>query len=605
MGSLALASRTSSSFSAWLRAPALAALAVLGAVLPFEMMRPLALVGPLQLSSVEVVLYAAVALGGLSLAADVIARRFVLPWGQIVRRHAGPIAWGAALVLTAVAAPTGKTMAAKFALRSLGGLALYAAAVPLLRAPGAALLVAGAITAGSVAAAALMWGEIYLPRVAAALLPFHLRTFDVFGTPRASGPFQFANIAAMYLEAALPVALVVVAAVAVARPAASSGRFRFVAAALALAALLGGAIALTASRAGLVTSVVVLTGLALTARRRGMVSGKQLAAALAGVAVLLAGGVASVSGLRLAFWRDAVWYRSSVTLAPGTVLPAAMRPGKAVTIAVDVRNRGARVWPARGNQPVRLTYHWADPPSGRPVVFEGWRTVLPRDLAPGEAVRLNARVFAPREPGRYRLQLAMVHEHVTWFSEQGDAFTEAIVDVDPAAPATPSTGAVPLAQGAAGGEGAAAADADSRPAGISLDRPQLWRAALLAFREHPLTGVGPDNFRHVFGRYLGRRSFDERLHANNLYLETLADEGLCGVAALALLLVGLAQAAGRALRRHPAGSPAGLLALGAAAGLAAYPVHGVLDYFLMFTPTYGLAWLLAGMLVGLGEESAA
>jgi len=25
----------------------------------------------------------------------------------------------------------------------------------------------------------------------------------------------------------------------------------------------------------------------------------------------------------------------------------------------------------------------------------------------------------------------------------------------------------------------------------------------------------------------------------------------------------------------------------------------------MFTPTYGLAWLLAGMLVGLGEERAA
>ena len=117
--------------------------------------------------------------------------------------------------------------------------------------------------------------------------------------------------------------------------------------------------------------------------------------------------------------------------------------------------------------------------------------------------------------------------------------------------------------------------------------------------------MGPDNFRHVFGRYLGRRTFDERLHANNLYLETLANEGLVGIAALALLLIGLTQAAGRALRRHPARSPAGLLALGAAAGLAAYPVHGVLDYFLMFTPTYGLAWLLAGMLVGLGEERAA
>ena len=33
--------------------------------------------------------------------------------------------------------------------------------------------------------------------------------------------------------------------------------------------------------------------------------------------------------------------------------------------------------------------------------------------------------------------------------------------------------------------------------------------------------------------------------------------------------------------------------------LAAYLVHGTLDYFLEFTPTYGLLWLLAGALVGL------
>ena len=52
-----------------------------------------------------------------------------------------------------------------------------------------------------------MWAELHLPGAAAALAPFHVQSFDVFGLPRASGPFQYPNIAAMYLEAALPVVL--------------------------------------------------------------------------------------------------------------------------------------------------------------------------------------------------------------------------------------------------------------------------------------------------------------------------------------------------------------------------------------------------------------
>ncbi len=81
------------------------------------------------------------------------------------------------------------------------------AAANLLRAPAAALTTTVAMTIGAVVAASLMWAEIHLPGMAAALLPFHPPRFDVFGLPRASGPFQYPNIAAMYLEAALPMAL--------------------------------------------------------------------------------------------------------------------------------------------------------------------------------------------------------------------------------------------------------------------------------------------------------------------------------------------------------------------------------------------------------------
>ena len=37
----------------------------------------------------------------------------------------------------------------------------------------------------------------------------------------------------------------------------------------------------------------------------------------------------------------------------------------------------------------------------------------------------------------------------------------------------------------------------------------------------------------------------------------------------------------------------------------AYLVHGTLDYFLEFTPTYALLWLLAGALVALERMAIA
>jgi O-antigen ligase len=185
----------------------------------------------------------------------------------------------------------------------------------------------------------------------------------------------------------------------------------------------------------------------------------------------------------------------------------------------------------------------------------------------------------------------MVHEETTWFGDQGDAGYDAIVDVR-------------AAQGATGA--ARFATAVVPPAGTAplehVTRPMLWRAAVSAWRDHPLLGLGPDNFRRAYNRYLGLAKPDERLHANNLYFETLASLGLAGIAALALMVVGFAGAARAAVRAHGAGSPAGLVAAGAAAGLGAYLVHGFFDYFLEFTPTYALFWLLAGLLTALGSN---
>ena len=88
------------------------------------------------------------------------------------------------------------------------------------------------------------------------------------------------------------------------------------------------------------------------------------------------------------------------------------------------------------------------------------------------------------------------------------------------------------------------------------------------------------------------------MHANSLYFETLADLGMVGVVAFLALVAAL----GGAARRSVAAPASRILALGVAAGLATYLLQGLLDYFLEFTPTYALFWLLAGMMVAMDRS---
>jgi len=125
-----------------------------------------------------------------------------------------------------------------------------------------------------------------------------------------------------------------------------------------------------------------------------------------------------------------------------------------------------------------------------------------------------------------------------------------------------------------------------------VGRLDLWGAALRLIQTRPLLGVGPDNFRHLYGAQLGLETWDERVQANNLYLEVLADVGLLGLAAF-LWVVGAPLRRVRLLLTR--GDTAIVLGLTVAVG--AFLVHGLLDSFLAFTPTALLLWMLLGMLL--------
>jgi hypothetical protein len=101
-------------------------------------------------------------------------------------------------------------------------------------------------------------------------------------------------------------------------------------------------------------------------------------------------------------------------------LPERVAVGQAFTVTARLVNRSAVAWRAAGAARVQLSYHWRDA-AGEVAVWDGERTPLPQDVAPGAAVRVETKVVAPSQPGRYLLELDPVFEHVAWFSERDES----------------------------------------------------------------------------------------------------------------------------------------------------------------------------------------
>jgi O-antigen ligase len=128
-----------------------------------------------------------------------------------------------------------------------------------------------------------------------------------------------------------------------------------------------------------------------------------------------------------------------------------------------------------------------------------------------------------------------------------------------------------------------------------VGRLDLWRAAMQLFASHPLLGVGPDNFRHLYGSLLGLEAWDERVQANNVYLELLADLGALGLGAFLWVLASPASDIARSYRKTSRDER--IVLIGVLLSATGFLVHGLLDSFLTFTPIVALLWLMLGVLL--------
>lgn len=91
-----------------------------------------------------------------------------------------------------------------------------------------------------------------------------------------------------------------------------------------------------------------------------------------------------------------------------------LTPDKVYTVKIMVKNTGTMPWVNSGPNPFHLAYHWTGPAPH----YEGERTPLPHNVQPGDTVTIDATLKTPATAGTYTLQWDMVHEGVTWFSDQ-------------------------------------------------------------------------------------------------------------------------------------------------------------------------------------------
>jgi len=549
---------------------------------PFEYPSPILRLFGLELTVLELV--GALVLGVL--AVDLVRE------GELVTLGRSPfLAAAAAFVVvcflsSAFAGPP-RELPFKFSLRVATGAFAFALASFGLRKHGAVarlldcLAIAGTVVA--VVGLAEMAGVPGFERLASAFRP---QDFEVGGQERLSATFSYPNLAAGFMVIGLAAALMGGARTSLSKLARS---LFFAAFAVIFLAIL-----LTYSRGALLGALVVPLALYAWARsfhrpevgRRAVWS--IVAVVVLGLFVTL---LSPAFRLRAFSEGDSSWYSADYVTEVGEI---SLQPGELARVPVKVRNTGRNTWEPEGRKSFHLSYHWYDVQSKRVLPLEGERTALPHEIRPGTEVELKTYVRAPKAEGFYLLVWDMVQEHTTWFVGKGGAgkFMSVVVGAPPplaAASVTPRDVARRIAE-------------DSWFPG----RLELWSIAVKLFLDNPILGVGPDNFRWLYGPAAGHARWDSRVFSNSLYLETLATTGLLG----GITFFGLYTAASLALfgvvRQYAeSDTETSLIAAAVLTALIAFAVHGLFDYLLESTSVYLPFWVLLGGASALVAEARA
>jgi hypothetical protein len=467
------------------------------------------------------------------------------------------------VLVTAIAAPEFRGNAIRCAGRVVAATLVFVLArSAIVTASRARLLVATLLIVGSIVGVIAVLELAQVPAVTNGLLAFRPGFHVVGGQMRATSTMFYPTITSMYLEVVFALGLAMLTP-------------RSLPAFIALT-LIGAGVIATFTRAGLISLALSLAVAAFAyysrRRRREPEHGPLAALAIALVVFALVSHSPAILMMRFGTDTSQDWYGASYE-APTELR---FRPGGVYQVPVTVTNEGMLTWQSSEEPLFALSYHWLNAATEDVVQFDGARTGFSQPVRSGEQATVQATVRAPGYPGSYLLVWDVVHENRAWLSTEGIPPARSDVTIEGPAISGPmkSMGRLPAAS-------------------IRMPRRTLWRAALRIGEDHPLTGVGPDNYRQVYGRYLHLATWDTRVHANNMYLEALADMGVPGLAAVLWVIAAVALALRDRWRTVPPSMRPVLAAITAA--WLAIAGHGLVDSFVTFTPTYVIVALTAGL----------
>ena len=146
---------------------------------------------------------------------------------------------------------------------------------------------------------------------------------------------------------------------------------------------------------------------------------------------------------------------------------------------------------------------------------------------------------------------------------------------------------------------AAASLGDAPRPGLETGRYDMWRVAAGEVADHPLLGVGVDNFAVDFARE--RTTGEEPLYPHSLALRPFSQTGLVG-GALFLGFVAAALAAALPRRREPDSLRAAVAAASLASGVY-WLVHGSIDWLWEIPALGASALALLGLAAGLARST--
>jgi O-antigen ligase len=139
--------------------------------------------------------------------------------------------------------------------------------------------------------------------------------------------------------------------------------------------------------------------------------------------------------------------------------------------------------------------------------------------------------------------------------------------------------------------------------GSEPTRFAIWRSSLQMLLDHPVFGVGPDQFLYQYGRrYIEPSAWPERYtsHPHNLVLDVWLRLGAAGVGVFTALAAGVWLFA-RRMRRSIRPDP---IACGAVAALAGGAAHGLVDNGYFLPDLAAATWIAIAMLLTVDRKGS-